>query len=49
MCVRREEGEREGESWGRKDGERFGEDVCCCFGVEEMRVELVSVDAGERS
>lgn len=38
-----EEGEGEGEGGGGEDGEGFAEDVGCCFGVEEVRVELVSV------
>lgn len=43
MCVWWEEGEGEGEGWGREDGESFSEDVGCCFGMEEVWVELVSV------
>lgn len=43
--VCREEGESEGEGGGGEDGEGFAEDVGCGFGVEEVRVELVSVGA----
>jgi len=38
----REEGETEGEDRRGKDGERFHEDVGDGFGVQEVRVELVS-------
>lgn len=37
-----EEGEAEGERRAGEDGEGFGEDVGYCFGLEEVRVELVA-------
>lgn len=40
MCGEEGEGEREGGGW--EDGERFCEDVGCCFGLEEVGVELVA-------
>lgn len=42
MCGQK--GQRQGEGGGWEDGERFCEDVGCCFGLKEVGVELVAVN-----